>query len=218
MDSRTVAFLTAAGILAACGTAAFADPVNVSFSRITSNAGTTNPASQLNALVSDAGGGMVGFRFTNNVGIASSITDIYFDDNNEQLTYASRTQSGGVSFSQFANPGNLPSGNNVNFATTMSLSFDSDAPASHNGVNTASEWLQLVFAIGGGRTFADVVNDLQSGELRIGLHVQAIGTGGQSDSFVNLPPATVIVPLPTTAALGMAGLGGIAARRRRTGR
>src|SRR5690348_14962160 len=45
-----------------------------------SNNGNTNVGSQLGVDVTDAGSSRVKFRFTNNVGTASSITDIYFDD------------------------------------------------------------------------------------------------------------------------------------------
>src|SRR5688500_3166113 len=101
----------------------------VGFERITSN-NSADVASQLFAEITDAGSGQVDFKFTNAIGIDSSITDIYFDDGAGVLSaIASISDSGaGVSFSQGASPGDLPSGNSADpdFEVTTSLSADSD--------------------------------------------------------------------------------------------
>lgn len=204
----------AGAVVAAASLAAQADPVTVGFFRVTNNAGATNPASQMSCVVSDQGGGQVGFRFLNNVGIASSICDVYFDDGT-LLAIASIASSSGVDFSQIATPGDLPGGNAVNFHTTQGFSADSNPPVSPNGVNSASEWLQINFTLQSAQTFADTIHSLQTGALRIGMHVQAIGQGF-SDSFVDSPPTITTVPLPTAASLGMAGLLGAGLRRRRS--
>lgn len=52
-------------------------------------------------------------------------------------------------------------------------------------------------------TYNDVLDALNNGDLRIGLHVQGF-TGGGSESFVNTPyPA----PVPGAALLASIGLG-----------
>jgi hypothetical protein len=204
--------VVAASTLVALTGVAEASPVTVGFTRITNN-GPTNPAAQLSCVISDAGGGTVDFKFLNNVGIASSITDVYFDDGT-LLAIASISQSSGVSFSTPASPGDLPGGGAVNFNTTAGFSVDSNSPTAPNGVDGGAEWMTVNFTLQGAQTFADTVASLQDGSLRIGLHVQAIGNNGESEGFVNNPP-TVLIPLPTTAALGMAGLAGLAIRRRR---
>ena len=200
--------LVALALIAASGVAQ-ASPVTLGFTRITSNA-NVDPASQFSVTVSDAGGGLVDFYFLNNVGIASSITDVYFEDGT-LLAIAAISSSSGVSFSEGASPGNLPGGNVVGFVATTGFTADSDPPAAPNGVNSATEWLNIRYSLQGGQTFNDTIASLNNGSLRIGMHVQAIGNEGESDGFVN----TVVIPLPTTAGLGLAGLGAVAIRRRR---
>lgn len=208
MKSVAKAGMMALALVAVCGVAN-ADPVTLGFTKITNN-GPDDPAGQLSVIVSDAGGGLVDFKFLNNVGMASSITDVYFDDGT-LLAIAQITSSAGVSFGQFASPANLPGGNAVNFNTTAGFSADSNPPVAPNGVNAANEWLNIRYSLQNGQTFDDTIASLQSGALRIGLHVQAIGDQGQSEGYVN----TFVIPLPTTAGLGLAGLGAVAIRRRR---
>src|SRR5262245_45722553 len=92
-------------------------------------------ASQLTVEVEDAGGGQVRFIFRNIGAAAMSICDVYFDDGT-LLGIASITNGGGVSFSQDADPGDLPGGNNANpdFEATAGFTADSDSPVESNGV------------------------------------------------------------------------------------
>ncbi len=144
------------------------------------------------------------FTFWNNVGIAASITDVYFDDGS-LLGIASISSSAGVSFSEGAAPPDLPGGNCCSFDATFSA--DSNAPVAPNGVNSSTEWLTIIFNLVGGMTFADTIAALISGDLRLGMHVQAIGTSGDSDGFINNPLDPV--PLPAGLLLFLSGLAGI---------
>lgn len=108
----------------------------------------------------------------------------------------------------------MPGGNGINFAATivakkLTLSASSESPTAPNGVNPPDEWVDLTLNLVAGKSFGDTIEALRDGTLRVGLHVQAIGTDGESDAFVNLPsgggvPATIV---PAPGAILLAGIG-----------
>jgi hypothetical protein len=165
---------------------------------------------QLSVDVIDAGGGQVLFQFGNSGPDASSITDVYFDDG-ALLGIASIVNGPGVSFMQPATPSELPGANNASppFVTTTGFSADSVPAVQPNGVNPG-ESLGIVFDLVGAMTYADVLSQLGSGALRIGIHVQGYDSLG-SESLVN-------VPEPGSAVLVAIGLAGLGANRRRAQR
>ncbi len=221
---RNALFATAAAI----GLTLVAMPAEAAFIsayEITSNS-SISVASQISIEVTDVGG-QVRFEFKNNVGLASSITQIYFDDTTAPakiiFSSASLTQSAGVDFSASAG-GNLPGGNQpaINFSADENVSANAGpggVPA--HGINAAGETLDVLFSYNSS-DLAGVLADLASGELRIGFHVQAL-SDGQSESYVSCSASvsacnpTTSVPVP--GVLGLLGAGlmalGIAARRRR---
>ena len=203
---RLVTLLVAGMAFAAV---ANADPYP--FVRITDNA-PVDVANQLSMDVTDEGGGVVGFWFSNACTVVGpSITHVYFDDG-VLFGIPSIDSSDGVQFSQGANPGDLPGGNELDppFETSHGFLADADAPTYHNGVNASDEWLGVFFTLDGG-TYATVIDQLDNGMLRVGLHVQGIGPDGEySDSFVN-------VPVPGAVLLGAIGLGLVGWIRKRSG-
>lgn len=155
----------------------------------------------------------VTFTFRNNVGVASSITDIYWDTGTTALLASINilSQSSGVNFAMGADPSNVPGATNINF--TADQSSDSAPPPIASGIDSSTESLTFLATLSAGKTLADVVasmNSATASDLRVALHVQAIA--GQSAGFVNGsggPPPNG-TPEPGSMALVLAGLGGLA--------
>ena len=191
---KVLARLVFGALIAAASFAAQA--LNYSFNCISFNSADncSAAASQFDLAVTDGGGGLVNFEFTNTGAQASSITDIYFDWSSTALalTPGVITSSAGVSFAWGATPTNLPGGNTIAFVSD--LGADSNVPTQPSGVNP-SEWLKIAF----NGSYADLVAGLDSSNLRIGIHAQGFADGG-SESMV------VRVPEPKTVALMLVGL------------
>ncbi|MBN8559296.1 MAG: PEP-CTERM sorting domain-containing protein [Leptolyngbya sp. UWPOB_LEPTO1] len=170
----------------------------VGFGNITTNNGTNSSAvsGQFTADITSIASG-VQVLFKNAGLIASSIAEIYFDDQKgllSALAPSGISPSAGVEWETGANPGSLPSQNTANppFNTTSILSSQASGN-NQTGINPG-ESLILRFALSGSNTFSGVQDAFGTGALRIGLHVRAIGGAG-SDSYVSNPNA---VPEPFT--------------------
>jgi hypothetical protein len=166
-------------------------------------------------------GTQVNFTFTNIGPAASSIADVYFDDGSLLGIASIDNSDSGVQFSELATPSELPGGNTVSppFETTAGFSADSDPPVQSNGVNPG-EYLGIIFDLQPGAVFDDVIGDLASGELRIGIHVQGFASGG-SESFINDGIVdgddNNVIPAPGALLLCSIGAGCLGwLRRRRT--
>lgn len=187
------------------------------FNNITHNNATdaASGEAQLFVDVTDQGSNKIQFNFTNIGSYASSITDIYFDDDVPLMTFINFLYlTGGVDFTVSAAPPNLPGGNDPLYDFSSNYSYDSDSPAQPKGVNPG-EALGLLFNLSSNVTFANVINALDDKRMRVGIHVQGFAEGG-SESFINDPGGTTPVPEPATMLLfgaGLAGLAGIARRK-----
>jgi len=216
--------VAAAGFLALIPAAAEAAPYTFSSCISSNNSGLcASLPSQLKVDVTAAGSGYVDFKFTNDIaggGIASSITALYFDATGFLTSISVLGESAGVDFKTTrVSPPDVPSANGADpdFVVTEPLKADTVSPTSPNGINAAGEYLTLRMAIAVGKTFDDVKAALDLGPttdagIRIAAHVQAIGTGGQSDSVIccsavgGPPPPSI--PEPATLALfGLTALG-----------
>ncbi|QDU47617.1 PEP-CTERM motif protein [Symmachiella dynata] len=222
-------------LLFAFETRAQAGPI-LGFGRLSANSvgDSVIGETQLTVELSDVGSGQVAFIFRNSGPDASSIADVYFDDDGNLASIASLIDADdgvggdpGVDFSTGASPPNIPAHNNISpsFFVTAGLLADSDAPAQPNGVNPG-EQLTVIMNLTSGVTFADTVAAIDlagaAGGLRIGIHVQGYASGG-SETFVNLPPGPDpgpgLVPEPSSMllmAMGMFGLAGYGWRKRKS--
>ena len=188
-------------ILAALPAQAF----QFNFGNITSNSATNAAAgeSQLFLDVTDAAGNdnlsssSVLFKFSN-VGLAaSSITQIYFDNSNVLRSVGPIADSGvGVDYSVASGNLNLPGGNSLANKFVSDFGIKANTPVSQQGVNPG-EWVSVLFNLTPTKTLKDVIADMTSGSMRVGMHVQAFSDGG-SEAFVNRPTVTppVVVPTP----------------------
>jgi hypothetical protein len=161
---------------------------------------------QLSFTVSEATGidGVV-FTFSNAGELSCSLTDIYFESSLGTLEglISIDDSSEGVSFSQGADPSNMPRWKKVDFEPTLGMTAGSNHPAvSHNGINNPDEWLSITVATQAG--LDQIRQELDNQDIRIGIHVQAFDDDG-SESFIT----------PEPVSMAILALGGLILKRRR---
>ena len=192
------------------------------FTHITNNnAGdVTIGETQLFVDVTDAGSDQILFTFSNFGPADSAITKTHFDDDasvfNTNGIAAIIDGDPGVDFSIGTNPAQLPGGGSITPAFGEVIPPGSDIKTLANfwagsqgsppGVDPG-ESLGILFDLED--DFDSVINALNSGNLRIGIHVQAFTSGG-SESFVNNGPTPNPIPEPATMLLLGCGLVGLA--------
>ena len=219
---RRILGLAAVAAVSGMAGVASADPVQFSFQAVTANsvADVAIAESQLYMLVDGEAGGNVSFAFHNSGPAASSITDVYWDDMWRPILndIVSIVSSAGVSFTEGADPSNLPGGNAISF--TADFAADSNDPTQPMGVNPG-EWVKFVFSLNATYTLDTVLAELSPSntDLRVGIHVQGFADGN-SESLVAQPPTPPqAVPIPAAVwggamLLGALGVGRTVRRRR----
>ena len=153
------------------------------------------------------GGAVARFEFFNASTVDSIITKIFFDDGPILGSTFDILNGSATLFSEDV-PGanNLPSGATIGFYADKEYNIGAEPAPTHNGLANigAGESLSIQINLIGA-TLQDVLDELDNGSLRVGLHIQAFGDGS-SESAINVPePATMC----------LLGLGGLMLRRKR---
>lgn len=138
------------------------------------------------------------FTFRNIGPESCSLAEIYFDDGSLLGIASIIEDSPDVDFKQDKiRPKNLPGANlaDPGFEAIASFSLEPDNPEPFHGVNPG-EQVSVIFTLNGANaTVNTVLDELHTGDLRIGIHMKAFDNG-ESDSFINnlIPePATLIL-------------------------
>lgn len=152
------------------------------------------------------------FKLWNRVGTAANITYVAADQGEgiSSYSFSFHGQSSGVSFVlAHPFPGNLPGGNTLSpvFTPDWGMQRANGQGGVAHGINAFSEYLEFKTTPLNGETYLQVAQRIYDGELRFGLHVQAIGVAGGSDTYITVAGGVPPVPEPGTYAMLAAGLG-----------
>lgn len=163
-----------------------------------------NPGALFYVDVTD-GEGTAAFTFYNQSTFDCSIARIYFDDGS-LLGVDEIIDGPGTNFEKaFPGPGNLPNGGLLTppFVADREFNIGAVNPPPENGVNSipAGEWVKIRFDLVGGGNLQGVINELYSGELRVGLHIISFPDGSSESAILTPEPATICL-----LGLGVLGL------------
>lgn len=135
-----------------------------------------------------------------------TVTNIYFEDSGGLLTAPNFVggSGGSVSYSDATDGGAIAGGSGIDFVSAFY--FQAEPPPTTNGIDPGESGTFGATA----PSLAEVIDALNTGEIRVGLRVQQIGEKDQlSASYVSR------VPEPSTAILSLAALAGFFFIRRR---
>lgn len=160
------------------------------------------------------------FTFANDVGIQSSITEIYFNDGTLIDLHGIHNNLGGSThFRERENPRNLPAGRSVTPPFRADFSADSRGNP-QKGIDNSKDILGISFQLQEDLGYDDVINALVGGELLIGMHLRGFADGA-SDGFVSFrsPDGSTPSPIPEPVTMllfgtGLVGVAGMARKRK----
>jgi hypothetical protein len=161
----------------------------------------------LSVEVTDPGSKQVDFKIKNDSLLDSIITQILIDDGLWLKGIGSLTEPAGVAFDHPAQSENLPGGNLLSppFVTSTGLSADRESGQGgvNNGINPG-EYLIITFDLQPGKTFTNVIDAVENGDIRIGVHIQNLPKReGCSDSASAVTPEPMTIMILTAGMLGL---------------
>ena len=184
----------------------------VGFEDISGTGGGLAVEGQITVEVSDLGGSQALFMFRNAGGAAGIFTQFNFDDADDVLSSVASLDNSDPNVEFVNEVKNLPQGNNAGPAFNSEFGF---TRAKKGGVTNGVDGMQyfgVTFNVAG--SFIDLLASLDAGTLRIGSHVQSLGDGS-SDTLITTSSDPDPVPLPAAGFMLLAGIGGLAAAKRR---
>lgn len=192
-----------------------AGAVTFGFGNISPSGFSGNTADQISVDVVAGVGSSVRFNFSFAAGDPGTVTYFGFDDGTGSAPsllsgLATIFNGSGVSFVNGSGPQISP------LAPTFVEDFGA-VRASQGGAGNGfsiGETLGLQYALQSGKTVADVLNAIDSGSLRIGLHIQQLTQGSQKAVVTPHPPANVPDGGSTLALIGL-GIAGLGLARRK---
>ncbi len=177
---------------------------------------------QLAVEVSDEGSGKIRFSFYNEGTQDAVIAEIYFDDNSngsgdvlEAIDSIEDNPPSVIFTDEDVKPPNLPAGQEAIPPFVQDFSIGAENPSPAKGVSPGEE-VGVIFTLKAGVDFADAIAAILGQNLRIGLHVQAIGDSGNSESFLSTEPGGDPVPEANTLVFASLFMGMLMIRKKKT--
>jgi hypothetical protein len=144
------------------------------------------------------GTGVVNFTFYNNSSLQSSVARIYFDDGSLLGIDQVFNSQDYTAFDTSVTPGDLPGGNLLDppFVADREFTIGAESPPPWEGVNNGNivnEWVTVRFNLINGGDLYDVIDELNSGVLRVGLHIIDLPEGYSESALLIPEPATIML-------------------------
>ncbi|MBW8002337.1 MAG: PEP-CTERM sorting domain-containing protein [Planctomycetes bacterium] len=192
---KKLTVLYACGVMLCLNTALLAGITTYNLDVFTQNGDYyDDPALDIYMEVLSADTTSVRFDFYNNSTLDSSaVSHIYFYEDLFQ-SLRSIENGEGVSFSEGANPSNLPA---ANLLTEIALDepsyvISADSPAPFNGINSGQS-LGIILDLKAGYTYENVISAFDNRQMFVGARIISLPDGSSEAAAAIPEPATVVL-------------------------